>query len=161
MCADYYAADGDHAGVGDGGYPADRSLALALDCKNIEKHKQAVDRAGGAGVSAGEGLERIGCAEEGFHLFLGDVLTVDNIPAGEIVKSADCGTALAVHCAVTHTADGLLDCGDNAVGNSCNAEHRNREHNELTDRFLGVVPYGEGCKEGHKTREEHRYALEE
>lgn len=31
--ADHYAADGDHAGVGDGGYPADRSLALALDCK--------------------------------------------------------------------------------------------------------------------------------
>ena len=54
VCADDYAADCDHAGVGDGGDPADSSLALALDIENIEEHKQAVDRAGGAGVSARE-----------------------------------------------------------------------------------------------------------
>ena len=54
VCADDYAADRDHAGVGDGGDPADSSLALALDVENIEEHKQAVDRAGGAGVSARE-----------------------------------------------------------------------------------------------------------
>ena len=89
------------------------------------------------------------------------MLTVGDIPAGEVVKSADRLAALAVHCAITHAADGLFDSGDNAVGNSCNAEHRNCEHNHLVDRFLGVVPYGEGRKESHKTREEHRYALEE
>ena len=54
MRADDYAADCDHAGVGDGGDPAAGSLALALDVENIEEHKQAVDRAGGAGVSARE-----------------------------------------------------------------------------------------------------------
>ena len=85
VCTDDNAADCHCARVEYRDKPQRCLFRFALDIKHIDEHDERIEHAGRTGVTAREGFAGIRCAEEGTHLLLIH-LTVDDIPAGEIVK---------------------------------------------------------------------------